>query len=356
MKSGRKPLRVGVIGLGRIGWDFHCATLSKHPEVVLAGVADTVPERCLEAATKYGCPALPDYRRLLDEVELDAVAVASPTHLHRRMAEDALKRGLHVLLEKPMAVNVREAEAIVRMAQRHKRVVTVYQPHRLAAYFQHVRRVIDSGMIGQVYHVRRGVFSFSQRNDWQSLRRYGGGMLANFGAHAMDQVLQLIGYDVERVFCRLGRVASLGDADDVVKMVVQTRQGALGEVDINQACVQPLYEMEVIGTHGVISLHGKELHVRSFRSSQLPARQLDRSLASAKREYPSGGVACQDQVVPIDNRYAVDVYADFARAIRTRRSPVVKPEESVALIGLLDRCRRFSRRIIATPIRARRRS
>jgi predicted dehydrogenase len=345
-----KPLRIGVVGLGRIGWDFHCIKLSKHPDFILAGVADTMPERCREAVSAYGCPAFPDYQTLLKEVALDAVVIASPTHLHRAMAEAALARGLHVILEKPMALNTREAAAIVRAAKKHKRVLTVYQPHRMAAYFQQIRQIVDSGIIGKVYHVRRGLFSFSQRNDWQSLRRFGGGMLSNFGAHALDQVLQLVGYDVDRIFCRLGRVATLGDAEDVVKIVVQTKQGVLGEVDINQACVQSLYELEVIGTMGVIVLKGRELHVRSFTAAQLPASQLDQSLASAKRAYPGGGVKCTDQIIPIEDRHTVDVFADFAKAIRKNRKPLVTPEESVALIALLDRCRTFSKDTIVTPI------
>jgi predicted dehydrogenase len=346
---------MGVIGLGRIGWDFHCATLAKHSDFALAGVADTEPARRSEAESVYRCSAFADYRDLLRKGELDAVVVASPTHLHRPMAEAALKRGLHVMLEKPMALNVREAHGIVQAARRARRIVTVYQPHRARPYFQHIRRLIESGIIGRVYHVRRGLFSFIQRNDWQSLRRFGGGMLSNYGAHALDQVLQLTGYEVERLFCRLGRVASLGDAEDVVKIVFQTRAGLLGEVDINQACVQPIYEMEVLGTAGVISLRGEELHVRSFRKSQLPAKRLDPSLASAGRKYPSDALHPRDQVIPVNPRYGIDVYADFAAAIRGNRSPLVKPEEALALIRLLDRCRRVSRGIVATPIRSRRR-
>lgn len=347
----KKPLKIGVIGLGRIGWDFHCPALVKHHDFVLAGVVDTLPERCAEAKARYGCPAFADYRELLEKVPLDAVVVASPTHLHLPMAVAALKQGIHVLLEKPMALDAKEAAAIERAARRYRRVLTVYQPHRMAAYFQHLKRLIDSGVIGKVYHIRRGLFSFSQRNDWQSLRRFGGGMLANFGAHGLDQVLQLAGCDIDRVFCRLGRVASLGDAEDVVKVVIQTRAGVLGEVDINQACVMPLYEFEVLGTTGAISLKGRELHVRSFLPAQLPTRQLEQGLASAGRQYPAGGPTCKDQVIPVDERYAVDVYADFARAIRNGTQPQVKPQESVSLIDLIDRCRRTSGDMVVTPIR-----
>ncbi len=352
--TGRKQgsaLRIGVIGLGRIGWDFHCGEIARQRAFQLVGVADAMPERCREATDKLGVAAFADYRELLRTVPMDAVTIASPTHLHAPMAREALRRDLHVLLEKPMALHAREAALLVREAARRQRILTVYQPHRLAAYFQQVRRIIASGVIGQVYHVRRGLFSFSQRNDWQSLQRYGGGMLANFGAHALDQVLQLIGYDVARLFCRCGRVASVGDAEDVVKIVIETRAGVLGEVDINQACTRNLYELEVIGTTGVIALRDKALEVRTFRPAQLKRPCLDGALASADRRYPAGGVAISDKVVPVDARLGLDLYADFARAIRDGRPPAVTPAEALTLMRLLDRCRKASGEIVVTPIR-----
>lgn len=249
-----------------------------------------------------------------------------------------------------MAQTVRDGEAIVRTARACRRVLTVYQPLRAAAYYQQVRRLIAGGKIGTVYYVRRGMFNFARRNDWQSLRKFGGGMLNNYGAHALDQVLQLVGYDVKRVFCALRRVASLGDAEDVVKIVFETKRGLIGEVDINQACAQSLYELEAIGTTGVIAYKAGQLHVRRFSPAELKPKHLDRKLASARREYPSDSIAFKEETIPVDARYEVDVYRDFARAIRAGTAPFVDPRETLALLRITARCRRNAERIRVTPL------
>jgi len=202
---------MGVAGLGRIGWPFHCAQIAAHPEFTLAAVQDLEEDRRTEAEDKYGARGYIRFEQMLKEEKLDAVAIATPTHLHREMAEAAFAAGCHVMLEKPMAPNAADAAAIVRAAARRARVLTVYQPRRAEAYFQHLRSLLSAGVIGDVYHVRIGMFQFTMRNDWQALRRFGGGMLNNYGAHALDQVLQLIGYDIRRIFCALRIVASVGD-------------------------------------------------------------------------------------------------------------------------------------------------
>ncbi len=338
-------LRIAVAGLGRIGWRFHCNTLAKHRDYKLVAVADTEADRCAEAEDTFGVAAFRDYYDMLDRARLDAVAIATPTHLHKDMALAALKAGRHVLLEKPMALGLREAQAIARAAERSGLKLTVYQPHRANAYYQHLRRIIDSGRIGQVYWVRRGMFSFSRRNDWQSLRKFGGGMLANYGAHALDLVLNVTGYDVKRVFGDLMLSASMGDADDVVKIAYETKQGTIGEVDVNQASAIQPYEMLVWGTCGGIVYAKGQFHVRSFDPKSLPAKGVNRSLASENRQYPSDDIEFVEEVVPVDPKLQVDVYRDFARAIRKGAAPLVEPRQTLAVMRLMEQVRKSSRGI-----------
>ena len=202
----KRKIRIGVIGLGRIGWQFHCKTLADHKDFILAGVADVDSQRCREAEETYNCVSFTDYVELLDMDGLDVAVVAAPTHLHKEIALAALRRDLHIYLEKPLALDFDEARSIVRAARRKAKVLSVYQPQRAAAVHQHLLQIMRSGVIGQVYQVRFGRFNCVRRDDWQSLRRYGGGMLNNYGAHYLDLLLYFIGYDVKRVFCQLRRV------------------------------------------------------------------------------------------------------------------------------------------------------
>ena len=339
----KAKIRVGVAGLGRIGWGFHCARLARHRDFRLVAVADNEPARRQEAESTLASYA--NYDEMLDRASLQAVVIATPSHLHKDMALAAFSHGLHVLLEKPMATSYRDAQTIARAAKRASRVLTVYQPHRLAAYFQHLRDIIDSGKIGPVYWMRRGMFGYARRNDWQSLRKFGGGMLNNYGAHALDQVLNLVGYDVKRVFGDLQLAASMGDADDVVKVVVETKQGNIGEADINQASVISPYELLVWGTCGGIIYRGGQFQIRSFDPKQLPDKAVDAHLASANRQYPSDDIDFVDKTVPVDGKYQIDVFKDFARAIRTGREPVVKPEQTLAVMRVMEQCRQSSGRI-----------
>ncbi len=335
-------IRIGVAGLGRIGWSFHCRHLAAHADFELVAAADTAADRRAEAESTFGCTAYSDFDAMLGSAGLDAVVIATPTHLHRDMALAALRAGVHVLLEKPMAGTHAEAAEIVEQAESSGCVLTVYQPHRLDAYFQHLLRLIDSGCIGRVFAVHRGAFRYTRRNDWQSLQRFGGGMLNNYGAHYLDQVLQLIGYDIERVFCDLQLVASLGDAEDVVKVVVETARGVVGELTINQASVIAPFKILVWGEHGAISYVGNELHVHSFDPDALPSKALDPSLCSADRRYPLDRVHVEEHVVPVNSSFAIDVFADFARAVRTGSAPAVPARETLALMAVMQRCRESS--------------
>lgn len=353
MKRERK-VRVGVIGLGRIGWE-HGKNLHRHRDFILAAVADREESRCQEARDLFGCPSYQDYAEMLALAALDAVVIASPTHLHKEMALAAFARKRHVFLEKPMALTVAEAQTIVRTAKRVRRVLTVYQPHRASAYFQQLRKILATGMLGAIYHVRRGDFSFARRNDWQALQRYGGGMLRNYGAHAIDELLVLTGYDIKRVFCDLRRVASLGDADDVVKIIYETRNGRLGEVDINQALVAKPYAMEVYGTRGAALLQGSGLEgyrwlIRALPSKAFAPKRLDPALAAANRQYPWDNVKIREKTIPVNPRDKVDVYADFAHAIRTGAAPFVKPCETLAVMQMIEQCSLASGEIQATSL------
>ncbi len=335
-------VRIGVVGLGRIGWSFHCKSLAKREDFVLVAVADTDAERRREAEESMGCRAYAESDRMVASEGLDAVVIATPTHLHESMVMKAFDAGLHVLLEKPMAPTYEEAARMVETAERTGRVFTVYQPHRHHAYFQHLRAILATGKIGEVYWVQRGAFSYARRNDWQSLREFGGGMLNNYGAHYLDQVLQLIGYDIRRVFCNLQLVASLGDADDVVKIVVETERGAIGECTINQASVAKPYEFIIWGKHGTLSYTDNTFHIVSFDPESLPDKQLNKSLTSADRKYPHDKPELTRETIPVDPAFQVDVFADFASAIRKDTPPAVPPRQTLALMELLRRCRENS--------------
>ncbi|MHC4871069.1 MAG: Gfo/Idh/MocA family protein [Planctomycetota bacterium] len=348
----KKKIKIAVAGLGRIGWSTHCKVLGGKKNYQLAAVVDTDKDRLREAEETFGCRSYTSYEGMLKEEKLDVVTIATPTHLHKDMSIKAFKAGVGVFLEKPMAINLKESKQIAAAAKKHKKLLTIYQPHRALAYYQQLLDIINKGMLGTVYHVKRGMFNFTQRNDWQSLKKYGGGMLANYGAHTVDQLLYLTGYDVKKVYCNTRKVASLGDADDVVKILYETRQSVVGEIDINQALTVSPYEMQVYGTNGsaVLDKGKKVWQVTCFKKKDLPWKKLETSLTASGRKYPSDNVKFTEKAVKVSQKMEVDVYDDLYDALTKRKKPLVLPEQVISNMKLLDECRRIAGRVQVTPI------
>lgn len=342
-----RRIRIGVAGLGRIGWKCHCREIAQSSDFELAAVQEVVPERRREAEQVYGVPSYATLGAMLRRGNLDAVTIATPSHLHSRMAVAALRAGCHVLVEKPMARDAKEADAIVQAAEKAGRLVTVFQSCRALPYFQHLQRLLSTGIIGEVYHARLTGYRYVRRDDWQSLSKYGGGVLLNAGSHMIDQLLQLIGYNVTRVFCDRKVVASLGDAEDVVKIMVATREGVTGEIDINQAASVSSSGPQVWGTEGALELNAglDTFTVTLLDRSQLSPKELNPSLASRDRLYPNDDIWVKQKTILVDPSYLVDIYANFASAILRGEPLFVKPEEPLAVMRLIDRCRQDSGRV-----------
>jgi predicted dehydrogenase len=191
------PLRVGVVGLGWAGQQ-HLAAYHAHPDaeiVALAGLEDGPRARL---ARKYGIAcAVADWKDLLKVEGLDAVSVCVPTFLHAPIAIAALKRGIHVLSEKPIALNGPEAERMVRAARKADRVLDVAFNHRQRGDIQKLKAIIDEGRLGRPYYAkawwlrRTGIPTIGSWFTRAELA--GGGPLVDIGVHLLDYSLFLLG-------------------------------------------------------------------------------------------------------------------------------------------------------------------
>src|SRR5580692_2247209 len=136
-------LRFGVIGAGSIGLE-HLTSLSLWPRATAVAIAENNPARAKEAADRFKLPrSYSDYRELLEQADIDAVTIALPNHLHAPVAIEALKARKHVLLEKPMAVNAKDAAKIVDAAAKMRRTLMVAQNFRFHRATQMAKMVIQ---------------------------------------------------------------------------------------------------------------------------------------------------------------------------------------------------------------------
>jgi predicted dehydrogenase len=168
-------------------------------------IAESHPKRAKEAADRYRLSrSYTRYQDLLDQPDVDAVLVAVPNDQHMQVVIDALTARKHVLLEPPLAVNVKEATRMIEVARKSKRVFMVAQGLRLNRQTQMARQVIERGDLGDIYHarafwVRRA--GIPRIGSWYTQRRYsGGGCLTDLGSRILDACLHLLGdFDVKSV-------------------------------------------------------------------------------------------------------------------------------------------------------------
>ena len=182
-------IRVGVVGLGKMGLSHH-AMINAHPDVTLAAVCDSTGY-VLDILNKYtGVRTFTDYAAMLRDAELDAVLIATPSRYHGAMVRQALESGVHVFCEKPFVLDPKEGEELSRMAAERNLVNQVGYHYRFVGAFQEVKRLLDAGAIGEVSHVMAEAYGpvvlRPKGSTWRNQRSEGGGCLYDYAAHPIN--------------------------------------------------------------------------------------------------------------------------------------------------------------------------
>lgn len=339
-----EQLKTVVVGAGRIGWRFHIPAVINHRGFELVAVVDPLPERLDEVRERFGSHlhAYRDYEELWLRETPDLVVIASPTHVHADQTMRAFEHGADVFCDKPMTMNLSQSDEVIAKIRETGRRFMVYQPHRVLPEVTALREIMKSGKIGDVFMIKRAMTHFRRRHDWQALSRFGGGMLYNYGAHAVDALLYLSGSTARSVNAHLRTVASLGDAEDVVKMVIETENRIILDIDVNMACPHDQFPWQVFGSKGsaVVDSGRGAVQVTYYREDELQEVALHDELAAPNRSYDSGeSIPWIEERVELDAIPSVDYYdhchAHFARG----EEPFVAVEETREVMRILEACR-----------------
>ncbi len=345
MKKNR--LNILVSGLGRISWQFHLICLAKDPRFHLLAVADPLAERLNEAAAAY--PGLHTYdscRSMLEsETEADLLIIASPTTFHCSQAIDSFMHGIDVFCEKPMSDSFADGMKMAESARNTGRKLMVYQPHRCRGEFLTFQRMVR-GKLGRIFQSHRVYATFNRRNDWQSRTVCGGGMLNNYGAHYIDQFFAAFGAEKTEVRgASLLHSVGIGDADDIVNVLLRSPEGICGKVDINLGSAFFEDSWTVNGTLGSArySVAEKSWLVHSLPPAGLSELPLQTGFAADGRRYSQEGeIPWRSESIPVEfqsPKIYYDMVFDF---FALDAPPFVPVEESLELLRILDACRNFN--------------
>lgn len=245
---------MGLLAYGAIGHEHNLAVQATDG-LVLAAVSDTNPDR-LRAALELAPEAtiFDDSMAMLDSGLIDLVVVSTPPNSHYSWAKAALERGLHVILEKPMALTTDECDELMALAIASGLLLVVYQNRRYDPDFVTLAGLIESGAIGEVFQFDAFVGGFSRPCDyWHSDAAVSGGAIFDWGSHFLDQVLAVLPGTVDHVtgnnHKRRWLHATNADHAEVTVTFVDGRQANFVNSDLAAARKPKFY---VLGTEGAI--------------------------------------------------------------------------------------------------------
>jgi len=274
------PLRLAIVGVGNMG-SQHVQTVSSLKRVTLAGICDADQGRLDGAAAHTTAPRYREYGTMLDKEKPDAVLIATPHYDHTGMAIEAFRRGMHVLVDKPVGVHGLDVRRTIAAHEEAKKthpglVFAAMFNQRTYGYWRKIKSLIDEGELGRL------VRSTWIITDWFRSQRYfdsggwratwkgeGGGVLLNQCPHNLDLFQWLVGMP-DRVtgFASLGKYHRI-EVEDEVTAFFEYRSGAVGHFITTTAESPGTNRLEIVGENGKLVIENGELTFHRNRSSML---------------------------------------------------------------------------------------
>lgn len=255
------PLRIALVGCGRISAN-HFEAIARVDGLELSAVCDVVESRAREAGEKLGVPWFTSYEKMLAEADCDAVTIATPSGLHPPQGILAARAGKHVISEKPMAISLAGADALVQACDGAGVRLFVVKQNRLNATVQLVKRALDKGRFGRLFLANTTVHwsrpqSYYDQAPWRGTWEFDGGAFMNQASHYVDLMQWLVG-PVESVIAKTATMARRIEAEDTGAAVLKFRNGALGVIEVTMLTYPKNLEgsFTLIGEKGTAKIGG----------------------------------------------------------------------------------------------------
>jgi len=259
--SGRK-IAFAVVGCGRIAAK-HFEALESHPDSArIAAVCDVDPRALSAAQKRTGAPGYATLNELLDNTDVDAVVLATPSGLHSMQTVLAARTGRHVITEKPMATHWRDGLAMVQACDEAGVRLFVVKQNRRNTTLQLVKRAMELKRFGRMFMVTINVFwsrpqEYYDGAKWRGTWEFDGGALMNQASHYVDLVDWLVG-PVESVQAYVATLARNIQVEDTATVGVRWRSGALGSVNVTMLAYPKNFEgsITLVGEKGLVRIGG----------------------------------------------------------------------------------------------------
>jgi predicted dehydrogenase len=278
-----KKIKVGIAGLGRAGVNMHCGELAKFKDLFeIVAVCDVDPKRVDSIKEKYSCKGYTQLDNFFNDSDVELISIATRSPEHTTHAIMALEAGKYVFLEKPIALSYDDALKLKAADEKHPNKLFFRHNRRFEPAFQHIREILASGILGDVYEIKLRRHNYQRRTDWQTIIECGGGQLNNWGPHIVDHALRFLESPVKEVWSDLKRVVALGDAEDHLKIILKGANERVVDLEISGGVAIPEPEYIIHGSRGsLVCENGQDIKLE-YLEPDVPLQKL-----AAIKESPS---------------------------------------------------------------------
>lgn len=322
-------LKFAILGCGRISARHVEALINNKENTELVAVYDIIEELAIDKKNQYeskiegsDVKVYTDYNKFLNDKNIDVVTIASISGYHAEQAIDCLNNDKHVLIEKPMALTVEDADKIIALGKEKDKKVCVSHQNRFSPAVQKLRRAIEEERFGKLIHGTARVLwarddNYYKQASWRGTKELDGGTLMNQCIHNIDLLQWMMGGEVERLSSETDTFIRNIETEDFGAMLIRFKNGAVGIVE-GSVCVYPknLEEtLSIFGEKGTVVISGNEIKTWQFED---------------ERDY---------DYIEFDesNLGHTPLYKDLIDAISKGREPLVNGEEGRKALEIISK-------------------
>ncbi|MGH2460271.1 MAG: Gfo/Idh/MocA family protein [Chloroflexota bacterium] len=328
------PIRVGLVGYGYAGRSMHAYLIGRVRDLKLVAVASRSAERRAQAGRESGVATYPTLDDLLERDQVDLVVIATPHDTHRALAVQAMEAGKHVVVDKVMCLNGEEADAMIETSRRNRVHLSVFHNRRWDWDYLTVKKVLDEGMLGAPYLFEMAMLGYRPPRGWRGDPGASGGILFDWGAHFVDQALQLVPGPVTSITCDLQHRGWGSNIGSYGRLLMRFASGVLYGIELGNLARQPKPHWLILGERGALIKHGVDPQEAALRLGNIDAAAEDPA-NRARVSTELHGLAAELVVESVKSDWT-DYYRNVADALLGRAPLVVKPEEVRRAIAVFD--------------------
>lgn len=263
---------VGVIGYGYAGRVFHCPLIAQADGLHLVAVSSRDEQRREQARQQWNVRVYAQPEELLADEQVQLVVLATPHNTHHTLGKMALQAGKHVVIDKPFTITTAEADDLIAEARQRNLLLSVFHNRRWDWDYLTVRKVITEGLLGEVWMVESCVGRYGHSSRWRAQRESMGSLLHDWGAHLVDQAIQLMGLPQQVIAWRHFRVWR-SDVESFIRAVLDYSEGRTFTVEVNYLRAAERPRWYVLGDQGGLVKYGLDPQEKALVAGDIAQAQ-----------------------------------------------------------------------------------